>query len=264
MIWDIFNNEAFKQRTLTESINKIPPMFTYLGSIDGLFAEGGVATTTVAVEEQEGMLALVSNSKRGTAGSTLPIKPRHVRAFQVCHKQINDQVLADEVLNIRMFGSETQLNTVANLLADKMEAATMSMEQTLEYMRLGAVQGKVLDADGSVITDLFDEFGVTPRTETWKIPTDMSEDGYIKRKCNNLIRTTRKILGGIPFRTLEILCGDEFFDVVETPPRTRGRRTIAKANNESARNTPADAGKTVWPPAVEPPLEKHPRGRGED
>ena len=221
MIWDVFNNSAFKLRSLTESINKIPPVFSYLGQVDGLFSEDGVATTTVAVEEQEGMLILVNNSKRGTNGQTMPLRPRKVRAFQVSHKQINDQVLADEVLNIRMFGSETQLNTVASLVADKLETAAMSMEQTLEYMRLGAVKGKVLDADGSVITDLFAEFEQAPREQTWKISNEMSNDGAIKRKCSELIRSTLKILGGTPIRSFELLCGDEIFDAIETSRELR-------------------------------------------
>ena len=33
---------------------------------------------------------------------------------------------------------------------------------TLENLRVGAIKGQVLDADGSLIVDYFQEFGVTP------------------------------------------------------------------------------------------------------
>jgi hypothetical protein len=43
------------------------------------------------------------------------------------------------------------------------EMAT-KMDATLEHLRIGAIKGQILDADGSaLIYDLFTEFGVTPR-----------------------------------------------------------------------------------------------------
>ena len=45
------------------------------------------------------------------------------------------------------------------------EMAT-KMDSTLEHLRIGAIKGQILDADGSaVIYDLFTEFGVTQHTE---------------------------------------------------------------------------------------------------
>jgi hypothetical protein len=45
------------------------------------------------------------------------------------------------------------------------EMAT-KMDATLEHLRIGAIKGQILDADGSaVIYDLFTEFGVTAHTE---------------------------------------------------------------------------------------------------
>ena len=55
-ILDVFNGEAFKLRSMCEAINKIPPMFNYLGS-EGIFKEQGSSSTTVAIEENQGKLS---------------------------------------------------------------------------------------------------------------------------------------------------------------------------------------------------------------
>lgn len=212
---DIFDSDAFSLRTMTKNILKIPPNFNYLGSIPGLFDEVGSSTVTVMVEEQEGKLALVGNSKRGKVGETLPVEKRKVRPFLCSHKQINDQVLADQVIGVRLFGSETEMQTPAVVVADRLQTAAQSLDLTLEYMRVGAVQGYVRDADGSIVTDMFDEFQQSRYTEKWNVSKDTS-DGELKRKCNALIRRTMKVLGGTPVREFHILCGDDLFDALET------------------------------------------------
>lgn len=224
-ILDVFNGEAFKLRSMCEAINKIPPMFNYLGS-EGIFTEQGSSSTTVAIEENQGKLALIPNSQRGTRGYSIQPDRRKVRAFVCAHKQVNEEILADQVLGVRRFGSEVEMETPAQKVAEKLETAQNSMEITLEWMRLGAVKGQVLDADGTtVVTDLFQEFGVTPRHEKWEIdPKDKSGayiDGAIKRKCNELIRKTSKILGGTPFTGFDILCGNDFFDAIENSKEFR-------------------------------------------
>ena len=47
-----------------------------------------------------------------------------------------------------------------------MAEMTTKMDATLEHLRIGAIKGQILDADGSaVIYDLFTEFGVTAHAE---------------------------------------------------------------------------------------------------
>ena len=218
-ILDIFNRDAFGVVKMTEAINKVPANFSYLGGVEGLFKEEGSDTVAVAVEEREGRLSLIPNSKRGTQGNALPPTVRKVRPFTCFHKQINDEILADQVQGVRMFGSAVQFETVMEKVTEKLAEAAADLEITLEYMRVGAVKGQVLDADGSVITDLFTEFGQTKRSGTWNVAS--FSNGDIKKKCSELIRSTRKVLGNEPMRGIEILCGDDIFDAIETSEEVR-------------------------------------------
>ncbi|MDO5114037.1 MAG: major capsid protein, partial [Planctomycetia bacterium] len=178
---DIFQNDAFALRSLTESINKIPPRFSYLGQVPGLFQERGISTTTTEIEEREGRLSLVPASVRGTRGEAIPRALRKMRPFKAAHLQFNDEILADDVLNIRQFGSTDQLRPVLDLVAEKLQTAADSMEITLEYMRLGAVKGVVYDANGNILNDMFEEFDQKQRKQTWTIPA--TNTGYLKQRC---------------------------------------------------------------------------------
>lgn len=216
---DIFDSNIFHMRSMCDYINKIPYKTTYLDDA-GIFEETGTSTTTVALEEQQGTLSIIPNSARTAIGNTIAPRKRIVRSFLCSHKQINDEILADQVQGIRRFGSETEFETVPQKLSEKLEDAKNHMDLTLEYIRVGCIKGQVLDADGTVVDDMFDVFDVAKDTDQWVIPTSsantaLSDGGYVKKKCNELIRSRIRILGGTPMTGLEILCGNNFFDAVE-------------------------------------------------
>lgn len=211
---DIFRSDAFSVRSLTNAINKVPPSFSYLGDIEGLFEKVSCSTTTTMVEERNGQIALVGNSPRGTKGETLPRDQRKMRAFVVNHKQLNDEIKADQIQNQRLFGSEIEFETAQTVMNDKLVMMARSIETTIEWMRLGAVKGQVLDADGSVLHDMFEEFGQTKRTKSLKASVS-TDDGSIKKFCSEVIRSTRKKLGDTKINGFHLLCGDAIFDAIE-------------------------------------------------
>ncbi len=53
---------------------------------------------------------------------------------------------------------------IANLLALKLQNMRNKHAITLEYLRMGALKGVILDADGSTLYDLYSEFGITAKT----------------------------------------------------------------------------------------------------
>ena len=211
---DIFSNKpAFSLQTLTESINKIPPTHSYLGDL-GIFETSGVSNINLSIEERNGMLMLIPDSPRGAQGETVPREQRKVRPFRCSHKKVRDEILADQVLGVRMFGSESELETPVQKIGERLVDIRRSFEQTFEFMRVGACKGVVLDGDGKrIIYDFFKEFDVQQHTETWSFYTNHN-DGTIKRKCVELRRWMNHVIGGTPYSGLTLLCGDEFYDTI--------------------------------------------------
>ncbi len=51
-------------------------------------------------------------------------------------------VIADEVQNVRAFGTESELETVQNLVNRKLEKMRRNIDATMEWQRIGAIKGR--------------------------------------------------------------------------------------------------------------------------
>lgn len=160
-ILDIFRGNAFSTVSLTAAINKLPYMPTRIGDM-GLFTQKGINTTFAVVEERDGKLGLLTQRARGVFNQVNTIGLRKARGWLVPHVPINEDVLADQVQNIREFGTTDTLQTVANAVNERLQSMKAYIDTTLEYYRIGSLQGNMLDGDGStVLFNWFTEFGLS-------------------------------------------------------------------------------------------------------
>lgn len=159
-ILNIFGSDAFSLVTLTNSINKVPFVPYQVGNL-GIFEERGIATTHVAVEEYQGVVKLVPDTPRGAPPvQSQPVK-RKMRSFRVPHFPLEDTINVGEVQNVREFGGGA-LSGIEAIRDRKLTVMARSLDATVEYGRIGAITGKLLDSDGStVLYNWFTEFGLT-------------------------------------------------------------------------------------------------------
>lgn len=203
---DIFRNDAFGVVSLTDGIVKAPHKPGRIGQL-GLFRDRGITTTTVSVEEKDGRLSLIQSSPRGGPASTIGASKRTARSFVVPHLERESKILADEVQNVRAFGSDNAAEAVQALVNERLVDLRAMHEVTLEHLRAGAIKGQILDADGStVIYNLFTEFGVSQQTDTIAVAGDVRND------CVAILRAIESELGAEPVSGYRALCGDTFFD----------------------------------------------------
>jgi hypothetical protein len=206
---DVFNNDAFSTRSLTAAILKAPYKPGRLGEL-GLFSESGIITTTAQVEEQEGQLSLIQTSPRGAPGSTLGNTKRNMRAFNIPHLQRDSEILADQVQGVRAFATENELQTVQDLVNLRLSTLRAMHEVTLEHLRMGALKGVILDADGSsVIYNLFTEFDVAQQV----IDFDFGDSNFeVRQQCVAVLRAIESELGGSTYTGARAFCSASFFD----------------------------------------------------
>jgi hypothetical protein len=88
---------------------------------------------------------------------------------------------------------------------------SLKIDPTLEYMRMGAVRGIILNPDGSTLYNLFTEFNVSQPAE---VAFDLSNaaNGAVRATCTAVVRTIANALGGIPFQGVYAFCSDTFWD----------------------------------------------------
>jgi hypothetical protein len=222
-----FTNPAFTATSLTDAINLIPNRYGRLNQL-GLFPVRGVATTTVTVEEQNGILTLLPTRERGAPSTLSDRAKRKRRTFEIPHIPHDDHVSPTDIQNLIAFASENQLATMSAWLNDRLAEMRIKHDQTLEWHRMGALKGEVLDADGSTsLFNWFTEFGVTEVTSftnpianlgkklkiDFKLGTTSTK---VVQKIMDVKRHIEANLQGEIMRGIRVLVDRSFFDKLIT------------------------------------------------
>ena len=214
MLLDVFAGDAFSIVSLTDAINRIPFKQSRIGSM-GLFKTRGIKSTIAMVEEKDGVLSLLATSARGTPPTVAARGDRRARNFTVPHITYAAAVHADEVQGVRAFGSESETEGVAQVVNDKIAEMRQSHETTLEYQRLGAIKGVILDADGTtVIYDLFTEFECI---QPAPVVGGFAEFDFtaatppVKETCEGIVDMIERNLGATPYDHIHAFCDRTFF-----------------------------------------------------
>lgn len=172
---DIFNNNAFSLATLTDYVNRQPYKPQKIAKL-GLFESKGISTTSIDVEEHQGILSLIPNTPRGGVGNQNAHQKNKLRNFRCTHLELEDTVMATEVQDLRQPGTEMMLATLESVVQGRLTEMLPKHDATLEFQRLGALKGLILDADGStVIYNLFNEFGFTQTQQDFALGTSTTD-----------------------------------------------------------------------------------------
>lgn len=206
---DVFTGDAFSMHSLTATINKLPYQPMRLGELR-LFQEAGIRTAHLDVEERAGRLSLIQSSERGGAAPD-PVgqAKRTLRTFKVFHFERDSKVYADEVQGVRAFGSETELQTVEAIVNERLAELRPAHEVTLEYHRVNAMRGFILDADGSTLKNLFTEFGVTQQVKNFPFTTSTTD---VRKTIVEAKRLAEAELGGEVIIGWRGFCSQGWFD----------------------------------------------------
>lgn len=125
-----------------------------------MFEPMGVSTTSAMIEVKNGSLNLVAASPRGGIGGIHRSTKPMVVKFEIPHLRTRATLLADTFQNVREFGTDG-LTSVERERDVKLKEMRVNLGATIEYHMMRALSGQILDADGSVLVDLLDEFEVT-------------------------------------------------------------------------------------------------------
>ncbi len=217
---DVFRQDAFSAQNLTAGIDRAGFVPTLLGSIPGLFVPpplGQPMSKAIFVEERDNESVLIQTSPRGSepsAGRT-DETTRKVRPFMIPRLFRARTITASELSGIREFGSVTVQQSLDSKIQHHQYLIQNDMALTWENMRLGAVQGAVLDADGSTIYNYATEFAQTiPAEVTWTLST--ADDGTIRTAATTARRSILRALKGQGGTGVRIygLASDTFWDAL--------------------------------------------------
>lgn len=208
---DIFSNDAFSVTNLTRTLVDLPRVPTRIGEL-GIFEEGGISTTSMMIEREGQALRLVPAATRGSSGEPVTLKARSLIGVSAVHLPQRGAVLADEVQNVRAFGSETEVDAVSTIVNKKLAKMKRQLDLTLEWQRIGAIKGKIMDADGTTeLLNVYSAFGMTQVTQSFTLGTTTTS---VRKKIIDLRRAVQAALGGLSYERVHVLCSASFFDAL--------------------------------------------------
>ncbi|CAQ55409.1 major capsid protein [Wolbachia endosymbiont of Culex quinquefasciatus] len=212
-----FTNTAFSMTALTNAMNILPINYGRVENLN-LFPSRSVRFRHITIEEHNGVLSLLPTQVPGAPATVGKRGKRKVRTFTIPHIPHDDVVLPEEVQGIRAFGSESELKALADVITDHLQLMRNKHAITLEHLRMGALKGIILDADGSELLNLYNEFEITPKVVNFALGTATTD---VKRKCMEVLRHIEDNLSGEYMTGVHALVNPEFFDALTSHSKVK-------------------------------------------
>jgi Phage major capsid protein E len=233
---DVFKQNAFQLVSMLPAVDKVDWLPQRLGQL-GIFTPYPVRTKTVSIEDRDGVLSIIPTSPRGAPLDQRKNEKRKIRDFRTVRIAKGDRITADELADIRAFGTETETMQVQAEIMRRLAGPVGLMndvELTLENMRLGCIQGLVKDSDGSTLVDWNSEWGVASTEFPFDLSNASPASGAVRKVCTQIVRAImRNAKGAWNTGTgVYALCDDVFWDNLTAHPEVRATylNYVAAAN----------------------------------
>ncbi len=210
MILNPFDTGGYDLATMTQAVNLIPNNYGRVRDL-GLFTPDPVRTRTIIVEELNGLLTLLKSQPVGAPPPRAKHAKGKLRSFIVPHIPYEDRILPDDIQGVRQGGTGYEAEVLQNVMTSRLTQMRASHAITEEHLMCGAVKGSILDADGSVLYNLFTEFGITQQVVTFSLATGTTK---VSDKCRQVVRHLEDNLHGDVMTGVHCLCGEGFFDAL--------------------------------------------------
>jgi hypothetical protein len=214
LVSDVFNQNAWGavevQEEVVDRVDFRPNLLGQLGIFEPVYSR----STQIAITERDRKLTMIPTSALGEAPQELIPKGARVRYFTGSRLAKGSTIHAHEVAGVSALPFDLQTKEMAEEVAERFAHLLEEAELTWEHMRLGALQGKVLDADGSVIVDWYKEFDVTQAAEiNFELGNPETD---VRQKCRDVERKMQAKGKGAytPSTRIVSICGDGFFDKI--------------------------------------------------
>lgn len=203
----IMNSDEFNTENLTVAINDAPSVPGRVAAL-GLFEEDGIQTTTVQIEKDGDVLALVAATTRGAPGQVVTADRRQMVPFSAVHLPQLATITADEIQGVRAFGSTSELQVMQDVVNRRLNKMRRQLDATHEWQRIGALKGKVIDADGTtVLVDILQVFGIEQSAVEMKFSTETD----LRNPALAVTETVEDNLGNTTWSGIRTLCGRDFW-----------------------------------------------------
>lgn len=209
-----FDVAGFDLVSMTKGIQTIPNMYGRINAL-GLFRNEGITQRSVIFDESDGVLNLLMTQPWGAPAAVNKRGGRKTRGFAIRHIPLDDRISPSDFQGVRAFDSPDMTETLQGTMNKVLTQMRDKHAITLEHLRMGAVKGVILDADGSTIYNLFTEFGISQEVIDFGFDVDTTD---VAAKCRQVLRHVEDSLKGEVMSGVRCLCDSVFFDDLISHP----------------------------------------------
>lgn len=210
----VFGGDAFTQASMIRGIDRRPYIPNQLDSVIG-FEPVRATTDTVYIIGRKRYMSLIRTTLRGAPIEMAAPDDKDARPLRIPRIAKGDQLFAHQLANINPLEDETETDRAAAEVAKKQEKLIGDVEATFEFQRLGALNGLILDTDGSTLVNFWTEFGITqPADIDLQLDDQTQTVGQLRERIATLIVmpiARASGAGNDPRFKVKALCGDGFW-----------------------------------------------------
>lgn len=205
----------------TEEVNDIANQYGMINGMN-LFSGRGTSDTSIIFDKSTNQTLILPQVNRN-AGPATKGTDRTVETFSIPLPYFlhQDYITPMDIQSHRKPGTSDDPETLANVMAIKLEDMKLVADQTREFMKIQAIKGITKDGYGNVIVDMFDKFGrvATDYEVDFDLGTAATE---VDLKIGELRRRlSRDAVAGSAIGAITCMVSPAFFDALTTHPKIR-------------------------------------------
>jgi hypothetical protein len=222
LVTDIFRQNAWGavefQEEVVARVDHKPQLLGTLGIFEPIYSR----SRAIAIADSNRTLSLIPTSADGSPPEELVPPGAKVRLFNTSRLAKGSTIMASELAGVLALPFDQQTREISQEVTDRTGHILDDLELTWENMRLGALQGRVMDADGTtVLVDWYSEWAIAEPAEIDFELDDAATD--VRKKCREVKRLMQKAAKGVwtPSTRVVALVGDSFFDLLVNHPQIK-------------------------------------------
>ncbi|MEO1187550.1 MAG: major capsid protein [Pseudomonadota bacterium] len=201
---------------LTAAINQIPNVYGLLGDMN-VSPGRGLASTTVRVDIQGSEVTVLPAVARGGPSTLHQRVSDKAVLIEIPHFPYMDTITPADIQDFeRVQNGQLASVTVEDELNRRLTETRAPHDQTLEYMRVGALKGLVTDGAGNTLLDMYSAFDIT------QVSFDLDLDNAnadVIGICSSIYNHITDNLLGESFTEVQIPCSTSAFNRLISHPK---------------------------------------------
>lgn len=212
-------SNGFQVTDWTDEINNIDSQYSFFTGMN-MFKPKFIAQTNVSFDKSMNDTTLLPDSSRRERNASKG-KDRNVQTFVLPtgYFKHDDSITPEDIQNIKAAGTANEATSMATIRFEKLEDMRFRVMQTHEYMMMNAAKGICKTPEGTVLANMFTEFGISQEVIDFALDVDTTDVDSKISELKNAVQGN--LMTGSLAGDVRVVVGRGFFNALRNHPKIR-------------------------------------------